>query len=162
MSHAEFFKMAGCPKLRSTQGQICFLLPRRIWALCLPAMQHALFVELFSSTSSAVLQNQHSKLVCFFLFTLVAVIIALLNSINLSFNFCRGFASSSANPTASAGKEKKRNHGCCKNPHDKFHPKLRVVLKESLVYCAAVQSGAFLINKGMQTCKQGSKCKLRP
>lgn len=121
-----------------------------------------MLVELFSSKSSATPQNQHSKLVCFLLFILVAVTIALLDSINLSFNFCRGFASSSANPTASAGKEKKRNHGCCKNPHDKFHPKLRVVLKESLVYCAAVQSGAFLINKGMQTCKQGSKCKLRP
>ena len=40
-----------------------------------------------------------------FLFFLVAVIVALLNSISLSFYFSRGFASSSANPTASAGKE---------------------------------------------------------
>ena len=80
------------------------------------------------------------------LFVLISIFVALLNIINLSFYFCRSLASGSANPATAKRKEKCGDKRCCKNSHNGFHPKLRVVITNCLVYIAAIISDA-LLNK---------------
>ena len=105
--------------------------------------------ELYCDLSCA---HKKAFLLCTWIYNLllflfiIAFFIAILNGINLSFNFGRGFACCSTNPTASDWQAKGGDQRCCKNPHAKFHPKLRVVLTDCLVYVAVILSDA-LFNK---------------